>query len=51
MHKNCQTAPVGDGTLFPDTKDVIKIDAIAPTFHMHLIFNTSVLSVFKYFNF
>jgi len=49
--KSYRTAPVGDSTLSPDTKDVIKMDAIALTFHMQLIFNTSVLSVFKYFIF
>ena len=30
-----------------DTKDVIKKDATAPTFHMQLIFNINVLGVFN----
>jgi hypothetical protein len=33
-----------------DATDVIKTDAIAPTFHMQLIFNISVSGVFKCFN-
>lgn len=45
MH--CQTAPnLGWLILSPkDTKDVIKPDANAPTFHMCLIFNISVLGI------
>jgi hypothetical protein len=49
MH--CQTTPnMGQHMVSPkDTKDVIKTDASAPTFHMRLIFNISALGVFKCF--
>lgn len=43
-HKFVGTHPIWDGTgSIKDTKDVTKIDAIAPTFHVYLVFNTSVL--------
>ena len=48
-HKTVGLHTIWDGTeSLKDTKDGTKIDAIAPTFHMCLIYNTVVLSVLNF---